>query len=64
MSRTTTTAKKLMGRIKRRLDTFEKYSANHCGHEELVDDFLDYREKFLNFMEREIDELARKAGMP
>jgi len=50
---------KLMARIESRLINLENKAQSHCGHDELVEDFRRSHDRFLKFIERELESLQK-----
>lgn len=58
----TTETLRIMAGLERRLNKLSDLEARHCGHGELVNKAERYREKLMDWIESNIEALARKAG--
>ena len=54
----------LMIRIERRLNKLQELTACHCGHDELVDECIRYRNRLLKFIEVELDKMQQPEKNP
>lgn len=54
---------RIMAGLERRLNTYEIKVQGHCGHEELMDDAIRYRERMMDWFSDQIEKLCQKAGV-
>ena len=55
--------KKVMRRIRKRIEEHGNMANRHCGFDSEVQKFLDYEEKLIKEIQSEIEALATKAGV-
>lgn len=63
MSKTTLTTARIMASFERRLNSYVDLEMTHCGHQEGVDEAQRSRDRMMKHVEKELDALARKAGV-
>lgn len=53
---------RIMAGFERRLNTYIGHEVTHCGYDERVQVAIKSRERMFDWLQKEIDVLARKAG--
>lgn len=61
MSKTTLN---IMCSVERRLNKYADLETTHCGHEELAKKASESRKRFLKYIEKQVETLVNKAGLP